>query len=106
MNIFISMPMNGKSTQQIVLERDRYLQTVRESIGDCDLIDSVHYDYNEVDNSDIKNKPLYYLGESIKKLSEADVCFFADGWWKARGCRVEKACCEEYGIKIIYEKRL
>lgn len=46
-------------------------------------------------------KPLWYLGESLKLLATADVAYFAPGWRKARGCKIENLCAKEYGIPII-----
>lgn len=54
------------------------------------------------DKTDEQNdaKPLWFLGESFKKLSEADVCIFAKGWKRARGCRLEHKACLFYEIAI------
>ena len=46
-------------------------------------------------------KPLWYLGESLKLLATADVAYFAPGWDKARGCKIENICAKEYGIHTI-----
>ena len=48
-------------------------------------------------------KPMWYLGESLKKLSEADVAIFAKGWWRSRGCKVEHESAVAYGIEVLYE---
>lgn len=47
--------------------------------------------------------PLLLLGKSIEKLSMVDAVYFVKGWDKARGCRIERAICEEYDIEIIDE---
>lgn len=44
--------------------------------------------------------PLWYLGESIKKMSEADVVYFATGWAKARGCQIEHECAVKYNLQV------
>ncbi|MDA3730042.1 DUF4406 domain-containing protein [Niameybacter massiliensis] len=48
-------------------------------------------------------KPLQYLARSLDYLATADVAYFVEGWDKARGCKIEYLCAEEYGIKIIEE---
>lgn len=48
-------------------------------------------------------KPLWYLGESLKLMAEADVAYFADGWNEARGCKIEHTCAVEYNIDRIEE---
>ena len=44
---------------------------------------------------------LEYLGESLKLLAKADIAYFAPGWNKARGCKIEHQCALEYGIHTI-----
>lgn len=36
-------------------------------------------------------------------LADADIAFFANGWDKARGCKIERICAISYGIKIVDE---
>ena len=50
-------------------------------------------------------RPLWYLGESLKLLATADVAYFAKGWEKARGCKIEHTCAVEYGIPTIEDCR-
>lgn len=44
---------------------------------------------------------LEYLGESLKLLAKADIAYFAPGWRDARGCKIEHACADAYGIHHI-----
>ena len=46
-------------------------------------------------------KPLWYLGESLKYLASADLAVFARDWACERGCRIEHASAEEYGIPMM-----
>ena len=46
-------------------------------------------------------KPLDYLARSIEFLARADVAIFAPGWQKARGCRIEHQCAEDYDIPMM-----
>ena len=94
---FISQPMNGKTNEEILAVREDAIAKVKE-----------HYDVEEVEVIDSffqgaphDAKPLWYLGESIKLLSTADVCVFAKGWSLARGCKIEHDCCLMYGIAVI-----
>lgn len=43
-------------------------------------------------------KPLWFLGKSFEMLSTADAAIFCTGWRDARGCKMEKAACDNYGI--------
>ena len=97
--IFISQPMNGKTTEEIENERNYIIDRLREN--ECvEIIDSFFKDAPHDAN------PLWYLGESIKLMSEADVVFFCDGWQTARGCQIEHDCALEYGIDTMYEEDL
>ena len=97
--IFISQPMNGKTTEEIENERNYIIDRLREN--ECvEIIDSFFKDAPH------DAKPLWYLGESIKLMSEADVVFFCNGWQTARGCQIEHDCALEYGIDTMYEEDL
>ena len=97
--IFISQPMNGKTTEEIENERNYIIGRLREN--ECvEIIDSFFKD------KPYEASPLWYLGESIKLMSEADVVFFCNGWQTARGCQIEHDCALEYGIDTMYEEDL
>ena len=91
--IFISIPMNNKSDSQIHSEMNDIKNKLSEMYNDFEVLDSF---INETYDS-----PLMYIAKSIEVLSKADVAFFAKGWKSARGCMVERLCCEQYGIPII-----
>ena len=46
--------------------------------------------------------PLWYLGESIKLLGQADIAYFCKDWEKYRGCCIEHECC----VSASWEKGL
>ena len=102
--IFISQPMNGKTTEEIENERnyiiDRLTSRFDRKNEQIEIIDSFFK------NTPHDTKPLWYLGESIKLMSEADVVFFCNGWHTARGCQIEHDCALEYGIDTMYEEDL
>ena len=87
--LFISQPMQGKSKEEIIAERKSAICQAKEAVGD------------EVENAPAGNRPLWFLGESLKMLATADVAYFAAGWEGARGCKIEHTCAEEYGVRII-----
>ncbi|MCM0662343.1 DUF4406 domain-containing protein [Coprococcus sp. B2-R-112] len=96
--LFISQPMRGKTDDEILLERETAIEIAQKVVGEqVEIIDSF---FQEVPTD---AKPLWYLGESLKLLSEADVAYFAKGWEKARGCKIEHTCAVEYGIDRIEE---
>ena len=97
--IFISQPMNGKTNEEIKNERNYIIDRLRENES-VEIIDSFFKDAPH------DTKPLWYLGESIKLMSEADIVFFCNGWRTARGCQIEHDCALEYGIDTMYEEDL
>ena len=95
--VFISQPMNGKSNDEIELERKRAIEDIEEEF-DTDEIIILDSFFKDVPHN---AKPLWFLGKSIELLSTADMVYFCKDWEKARGCRIEHECAEEYGIPII-----
>lgn len=66
--VFISQPMNGKTDEEILKERNQLIDCAKEHYGEnIEVIDSFFKGAPHNAN------PLWFLGESIKKLSEADV---------------------------------
>lgn len=94
--LFISQPMNGKTDGEILAERSNAIQAAQDSLGEpVEVIDSFFQ------GAPADAKSLWYLGESLKLLSKADIAYFAPGWSCARGCKIEHTCALEYGIPTI-----
>ena len=95
--VFISQPMRDKTDEEILVERERMIKIVKERYPDyeIEIIDSFFQ------NAPVEAKPLWYLGKSLEKLSEADVAVFAPMWDQYRGCRIEHLCAQEYNIEYI-----
>ena len=94
--LFISQPMNGKPDEDIVREREKAIEEAKKALGeDVEVIDSFFK------SAPVDARPLWFLGKSLELLSTADIAYFAQGWGKARGCRIEHECAVEYGINRI-----
>ena len=93
--VFISQPMNGKTNEEIKAEREILIAKAKENYGDVEVIDSFF------ENAPHDAKPLWFLGESLKKLADADVAVFAKDWKTARGCKIENQCAIAYGIETV-----
>lgn len=89
--LFISQPMRDKTTDEIKAQRTK----MGEWFPNMEIIDSFFTDVIH------ETKPLWYLGESLKLLSQADYVYFSEGWEKYRGCKIEHECAESYGIDIL-----
>lgn len=102
--IFISQPMNGKTNEEIENKRDSIIDKLATQFArENEYIDIIYSFFKDTPHD---TKPLWYLGESIKLMSEADIVFFCDGWQTARGCQIEHDCALEYGIDTMYEEDL
>ena len=94
--LFISQPMNGKSDEQILKDREEAVREAKIVCGEeVELIDSFFQ------SAPADARPLWFLGKSLELLSTADVAYFAPGWKDARGCKIEHLCAVEYGIDRI-----
>ena len=98
--LFISQPMRGKTDEEILAVRAQAIQSAERVLGEeVEVIDSF------IKGAPAAARPLWFLGESLKLLSGADVAYFAEGWEDARGCRIEHECAIEYGITTIEDYR-
>ena len=93
--VFISQPMKGKTTAQIVAERESVVNQL-ESLG-YTVMDSVI----KTPPADVASERVWCLGESLKMLSTCDCIFFMKGWEGATGCRIEEMVARNYGISCM-----
>ena len=101
--VFIAQPMHGLNTEAINKQR-RIVKVLLENLVYPDkyifLVDQV----NQKDPVELKYKSeteqrLFRLGRSIYMMSSADLVIFMPDALEAKGCNVELAVCEQYGIK-------
>lgn len=98
MKVFISQPMKNKTNEEILTERKKAIKYIKENLRDGDDIEIIDSFFQDAPHD---AKPLWFLGKSLELLSTADMAYFCEDWEKARGCRIEHECVEEYGIPII-----
>ena len=89
--LFISQPMRDKTNEEIIEERNRIKKIVEEKFNEpVELIDSFFKDAPH------NATPIWYLGQSLLKLSEANVAYFAKKWEKYDGCIIEHETAVRY----------
>lgn len=94
--LFISQPMKDKTDKQILVERAKAIEAAKQKVGeDVEVIDSF------IKDAPHDAKPLWFFAKSLELLSTADVAYFAPGWSKYRGCKIEHECAVQYGIDTI-----
>lgn len=99
MKVYISQPMRGLSSDEIIKTRSEIQDEIRAMLPDADG------DEIEFIDSYLKNHtamtPLKCLSTSIFLLADADYAYFGEGWKNYRGCKIEHECAVQYGISIL-----
>lgn len=97
MKLFISQPMNGKTDKEIILTREKAIESACKNFDEeeVEVLDSFFQ------GAPHDAKPLWFLGESLKVMADADVVYFAPGWEDARGCKIEYQAALAYGLNVI-----
>lgn len=97
--LFVSVPMKGRTEEEIRKTIDKMKKIAEIFEGEeLELIDSYIEDNPPKDN----NQGVWFLGESLKKLSQADVFIGIRDTWDWNGCSVETGTAERYGIKHYF----
>lgn len=93
--IYISQPMRGRSTDEIIRERKQLIADAAVALRTdaVEVLDTLY--------PGSKAKPLALLGRGIEKMAQADAVVFAPGWKDARGCRVEHMAASEYELEML-----
>lgn len=91
--VFISQPMSDKTDDEIFAAREAAVYALNKQLGQgIEILDSFFQ------GAPHEATPVWFLGESVKVLSNADMAVFLDDWRKYRGCRTEHLICKEYNI--------
>lgn len=95
MNVYISMPMNGKSKEDIEARRTEIEQLMIKRFPNdkINIIDSIYRGE--------KKGPVWCLGYSVSMMNDADLVVFDKGWRNARGCKIEYDVCAYYGFRFM-----
>lgn len=97
MTVFISVPMNGRSNDEIWNDVNEAYEAIPKIFPDQELA----IVYNQMQAGPECAGRLYFLGSAIQKMSGCDAVYFCKGWESAKGCQVEHYICELYGIQRI-----
>ena len=94
--LFISCPMRGRTDAEIKATMEQ-MHRIAEAVFDTEF--EVIPTYFEDDPPENTNMALWYLGESIKKLSEADRFIgIYDEDKSYRGCIIENLAAKNYSV--------
>lgn len=106
MKAMLSQPMGGKNDDEIVFTREKAIKALEEkgySVVNT-LFTDEWYNHKSMEERGVVNIPLCFLAKSLEKMSLCDAVYFCKGWENARGCRIEHAAAEAYGLVLIYEE--
>lgn len=97
--LFISVPMKGRTEENIKKSMDK-MHKIAEIIFDQPLERIESYIPDNAPG-DCRNKRIWFLGESIKLMSEAD-CFIGvnNCYGEFSGCYVERMVAKEYNVPM------
>lgn len=93
--LFISVPMRDKSEEQIRKAMEK-MHKIAEVVFEENL--AVIPSYIEDNPPEGCVAGLWYLGESIKKMAEADYFIGVSNSYGYSGCELERDAAREYGI--------
>ncbi|WP_418703826.1 DUF4406 domain-containing protein [Anaerotignum faecicola] len=99
--LFISQPMKGKMDEEILREREQAVREAEKYLKENGIQEEVQLIDSFFQSAPVGARPLWFLGKSLELLSTADLVYFAKGWEKARGCRIEHMCAVQYELQII-----
>lgn len=94
--LFVSVPMKGRTEEEIKasIQKMKKIAEIYEG-EELELIDSYIEDNPPKDSKEA----VWYLGESLKKLAQADVFIGIDEAYDWNGCYIERDAAQRYGIK-------
>lgn len=101
----LSQPMAGKTDHEIIETRERaikYLEAHGYEVVNT-LFTDEWYSKESMKKRGVVQPPLCFLAKSLENMSLCHAAYFCEGWENARGCRIEHATAEAYGLEVIYE---
>ena len=95
--------MSGKTDDEIIATRDRAIAALTEKGYEIvnTLFTDEWYSRESMEARGVVQIPLCFLAKSLENMANCHA--FCKGWEQARGCRIEHAAAEAYGLDIIYE---
>lgn len=107
LTIFISIPMNEKTSK--IEDRLSRINNIKSRLFGL-FGNKITFVENENGAEEIapnfiksENIPIYFLGNSIAFLAQADIAYFDDEFEKDKECMIEYEVAKKYGIPILYK---
>ena len=105
MKAMLSQPMAGKTDGEIIATREKAIAALTEKGYEVvnTLFTDEWYSRESMEARGVVQIPLCFLAKSLENMANCHAAYFCKGWEQARGCRIEHAAAEAYGLDIIYE---
>ena len=97
MNVFVSVPMSGRTHDDIFRDQQEAVDYIRRLFPD-DVVKLINPHSNNVAINN--GNPIKWLGESIKMMADANLVVFTGEWWTHHGCVVERKITTEYRLPV------
>ena len=104
--IFISQPFSGKTEEDVMYQRDVILEKLKKHLVDEFTVIDQYHPKPPFEEDCCKNERLWYLGNSIRLMSTADVIVFACDWKEELGCKAEMEIAQLYNMNIMMSENL
>ena len=106
MKAMLSQPMNGKTDEEIKATREKAIAALTDMGYEVvnTLFTGEWYSPESMKERGVVQIPLCFLAKSLENMSLCHAAYFCKGREKARGCIIEHAAAEAYGLEIIYEE--
>ena len=107
MKVFISVPMRGRTDQEIAgaitIAKSKLSEIADENNEPVEYVDNFVPMPKKDEVNDIENLSMWCLGGAIQKMSKCDTIYFCPGWDEARGCIIERSVAVSYGLTRLYQ---
>lgn len=101
--LYVSVPMKGRTAAAIINSIDKMHQIAEIIFGEkLEIVNPYPEIGPDVNDSDIKSWPVYYLGNQIKRLAKADYIIGVSYEPYFKGCCVERDIANDYNIPGYY----
>ena len=99
--IYISMPMRGRTDENIQKSFDKMEKLARILLDDDVVVVNPFKPHKEKSDKIPVRHDVQALGESISLISLADHVFSVNGGYYYCGCGIERDVCANYGIPYV-----
>ena len=107
MKVFISVPMRGRTDQEIAgaitIAKSKLSEIADKNNEPVEYVDNFVPMPKKDEVNDIENLSMWCLGGAIQKMSKCNTIYFCPGWDEARGCIIERSVAVSYGLTRLYQ---